>query len=68
MSYSSAELQFVYSTAPADGAVLSVQFKNSFFFQIVQFSISMQIKCQNNSILNNSFGINMQFKYKNSKL
>ena len=50
-SYPSAELQSVYSTAPADWAIHRVNVK-TILFQIIQFSISTQFKCQNSSILN----------------
>ena len=52
-SYSSAEVLSVYSTAPTDWAILTVNVK-TVLFQIIQFSISTQFKCQNSSILNNS--------------
>ena len=43
----------VYSTAPAKWAIHRVNVK-TVLFQIIQFSISTQFKCQNSSILNNS--------------
>ena len=52
-SYLSAEKQSVYSTAPADWAIHRVNVK-TVLFQIIQFSISTQFKCQNSSILNDS--------------
>ena len=52
-SYSSAEMQLLYSTAPANWAILRVNVK-TFLFQIIQFSISIQFRCHNSSILNNS--------------
>ncbi len=52
-SYSSAEVQSVYSTAPADRAIHRVNVKR-FLFQIIQFSISTQYRCQNSSISSNS--------------
>ena len=51
-SYPSAEMQLVYSTALANWAIHRVNVK--ILFQIIPFSISMQFKCQNSSILNNS--------------
>ena len=59
-SYPSAEVQLVYSTAPADGAIHRVNVKTVLFqiisvlFQIIQFSISTQFRCQNSSTLNSS--------------
>ena len=41
-------------------------FVKTVIFRAIRFSISTQIKCQKTSILNNSFSINTQFKYKNS--
>ena len=52
-SYPSAEKQSVYSTAPANWAIHRVNIK-TVLFQIIQFSISTEFKCQNSSILNNS--------------
>ena len=43
-SYHSAEVQSVYSTAPADWAILRVNVK-TVLFQIIQFYISTQFKC-----------------------
>ena len=52
-SYPSSEVQSVYSTASANWAIHRVNVK-TVLFQISQFSISTQFKCQNSSILNNS--------------
>ena len=48
-SYPSAEVQSVYSTAPANWAIHRVKCQ-TVLFQIIQFSISTQVKCQNSSI------------------
>ena len=52
-SYSSAEVQSVYSTAPADWTIHRVK-RQTVLFQIIQFSISTQFRHQNNSISSNS--------------
>ena len=51
--YPSAEVQSVYSTAPADWAIHRVNVK-TVLFQIIQFSISTQFKYQNSYISRNS--------------
>ena len=51
--YPSAEVQSVYPTAPADWAIHRVKCQ-TVLFQIIQFSISTQFKCQNSSISSNS--------------
>ena len=51
--YPCAELQSVYSTVPTDWAIDRVNVK-TVLFQIIQFSISTQFRCQNSSILSNS--------------
>ena len=52
-SYSSAEVQSVYSTAPAESAIHIVNVK-TVLFQMIQFSISTQFRCQNSSLSSNS--------------
>ena len=52
-SYPSAEVQSVYSTAPADWAIHRVKCQ-TVLFQIIKFSISTQFKLQNSSISSNS--------------
>ena len=48
-SYPSAEVQSVYSTAPADWAIHKVNVK-TVLFQIIQFSTSTQFRCQKSFI------------------
>ena len=52
-SYHSAEVQSVYSTAPADLAIHRVNV-NTVLFLIIQFSICIQFRCQNSSNSNHS--------------
>ena len=52
-SYPSAEVQSVYSTAPANWAVHRVK-RQTVLFQIIQFSISTQFRQQKSSILSKS--------------
>ena len=52
-SYPYADVQPVYSTAPADRAIHRVNVK-TVLFQIIQFSISTQFRCQNSYISCNS--------------
>ena len=52
-SYPSAEKQSVYSTVPVDWEIHRV------LFQIIQFNISTQFRCQNSFISSNS----VQHKY-----
>ena len=50
-SYPSAEVQLMYTTAPADWAIHRVK---TGLFQIIQFCISTQFRYQNRSIKSNS--------------
>ncbi len=52
-SYPAAEVQSAYSTTPADWAIHRVNVK-TVLFQIIQFSIRTQSRCQNSSISSNS--------------
>ena len=51
--YPFAEVQLMYSTAPADWAIHRVNVK-TVLLQIIQFSISTQFRGKNSSILSNS--------------
>ena len=46
----------------------AIQFSQTVLFQTIQFSISSQFHCQNDSISTIQFSLSMQFKYQNSSI